>query len=180
MSSRPTCDTGPCLGQRAGAARAAAQVESLWSVYDIRSPAQKKSQQPKHIPQQEISQNPCRQKRQTSVCALKFVFVERNQRAPGACVAQVLFTLAREEGPKVPFHRQWGPALLSRGLNNRPICPFCHLPTPSTLLWLLTSLSSTGGGGTSLMICKWKGEWVSGVFSLLLPKMSEVQSKHGP
>lgn len=58
-----------------------------------------------------------------------------------ACVAQVLFTLARE-GPKVPFHRQWGPALLSRGLYNGPIClilPPAHPkhPTLATYLTLL-------------------------------------------
>lgn len=67
--------------------------------------------------------------------------------------------------PSLPPQMPWepGPDLTPccRGLSpgsSRPVLCSTPPPCPSscTLLWSLTSLSSAGGGGTSLIICKGK------------------------
>lgn len=75
------------------------------------------------------------------------------------------------------MHWEPGPdlALLCRGLSLRPAHAALH-PTPPpcprgyTLLWSLTSLSSAGGGGISLIICKEKKNKSVEISSHLLSK----------
>lgn len=163
MSSSPTCDTGPCLRQRAGAARAAAQVENLWSMCDIRSQAQKKSQQPKHTPS--AGNLPKSLQTETPDKCMRFKVCLCREKPAGLWLPVLLRSCIpwQVKARRFPFTGSGAQSCSAGGYITGQFTPFCHLCTPSTLLWPLTSLSSTGGGGTSLMICKWKGEWVSGV-----------------